>query len=133
MLQPEPSFAKRILPLFFVFVIVNSLILWFQPQLDHKKIDALVVFTANCLLFTLGILSLAMHLRALNKTNPNVFLRSVMGATMLKLLVLGGAALVYLFIAGKERSVYAVLAGMVLYVVYTVLEIRITLKMNQKK
>ncbi len=131
--QETNSFGKRMLPLFFLFVIVNSIVLFFQQRLDGYKIDSFVVFTANCLLFILSVLTLAMHSRALNKTNPNVFIRSVMGATMIKMLVLASAAMIYLFMAGNNRSVYAVFASMLLYIIYMVLEIRIALKLNQKK
>ncbi len=132
-MQQDTSFPRKILPLFLVFVIVNSAVLALQAQLNERKIDALVVFTSNCLLFALAVLTLLMFRRAMNNTNPNVFFRSVMGATMIKLLVLGSAALIYLFMAGHNRSVYAIFVGMFLYIVYTVIEIRIALKLNQKK
>jgi hypothetical protein len=131
--QETDSFAKKMLPLFFLFIIVNSIILVFQQRLESFKIDPFVVFTANCLLFVLSVLTLAMHVRALNKTNPNVFIRSVMGATMIKMLVLASSAMIYLFMEGKNRSVYGVFTSMLLYIIYMVLEIRIALKLNQKK
>ena len=132
-MQQDTSFPRKILPLFLVFVIVNSAVLALQAQLNERKIDSLVVFNSNCLLFALSVLTLLMFRRAMNNTNPNVFFRSVMGATMIKLLVLGSAALIYLFMAGHNRSVYAIFVGMFLYIVYTVIEIRIALKLNQKK
>jgi len=132
-MRPESSFSKLIMPLFLVFVVVNTMVLLLQPQLDNLHIDWMVVFVENCLLFALSILTLSMHVKALNKTNPNVFYRSVMASTMMKLFVLGTAAIVYLFLAGEKRSVFAVLGGLLLYVLYTTLEVRIALKMNQKK
>ena len=131
--QENDSFAKKMLPLFFLFIIVNSVVLVFQQRLESFKIDPFVVFTANCLLFVLSVLTLAMHVRALNKTNPNVFIRSVMGATMIKMLVLASSAMIYLFMVGKNRSVYGVFTSVLLYIIYMVLEIRIALKLNQKK
>ena len=131
--QETDSFAKKMLPLFFLFIIINSIVLVFQQRLDTYKIDSFVVFTANCLLFALSVLTLAMYVRASNNTNPNVFIRSIMGATMIKMLVLATSAMIYLFMAGKNRSVYGVFARMLLYIIYMVLEIRIALKLNQKK
>jgi uncharacterized membrane protein len=126
----QPSFAKKMLPLFFLFVLVNSLVLYFQKELDDKKIDALVVFAANCLLFVLSVLSLAMHTKAPDKKNPNAIVRGVMAATLLKMMVLGASALVYLFLSGPNRSINAIFAGLVLYVIYTFIEVGIASKNN---
>jgi hypothetical protein len=131
-MQQEPSFGRKMLPLFFLFVVVNSIVLWYQRDLDARKIDAVVVFASNCLLFILSILSLAMHTRTVDKKNPNAAIRGVLAVTLLKLMVLGAAALAYLFFAGPGRSVNAVFAGMFLYVIYTFLEVRIASKPNQK-
>ena len=127
----QQSFAKKMLPLFFAFVLVNSLILYYQKDLDKHKIDSLVVFAANTLLFILSVLSLAMHTRSIDKKNPNAAIRGVMAATLIKLMVLTIAALVYLFWAGNNRSLEAIFAGMILYVVYTFIEVRIASKTNQ--
>jgi uncharacterized membrane protein len=131
-MQQPPSFGKKMLPLFFLFVIVNSIVLWYQKDLDARKIDAMVVFASNCLLFILSVLSLAMHTRTVDKKNPNAAIRGILAATLLKLMVLGAAALAYLFFAGTSRSVYAVFVGMFLYIIYTFLEVRIASKPNQK-
>jgi len=130
-IMQQPSFARKVLPLFFVFVVVNSFVLYFQQELNDKKIDALVVFTANCLLFVLSALSLAMHIQSMNKKSPNTSVRGIMAVTLIKLMVLGGAAMMYLVIAGSNRSLYAVFVGMFLYLVYTFLEVWIASKNNQ--
>ena len=127
----QQSFAKKMLPLFFAFVLVNSLILYYQKDLDKHKIDSLVVFASNILLFILSVLSLAMHTRSIDKKNPNASVRAVMAATLMKLMVLSIAALVYLFWSGSSRSLEAIFAGMILYVVYTFIEVRIASKTNQ--
>ncbi len=125
------TFSKNIIPLFFLFVLVNAIILWFQNDLPKINIDSMVVYAANVLLFTLSVLSLMMHSKAVDKKNPNAAIRGVMGATVLKLFVLGTAALTYLTLAGTHRSVNAVFVGMILYVFYTFVEVRIATKINQ--
>ena len=130
-MQQQPSFSRKMLPLFFAFVLINSLVLFYQKNLDQHKIDSLVVFAANTLLFILSVLSLAMHTRSIDKKNPNAAIRGVMAATLIKLMVLTIAALVYLFWAGNNRSLEAIFAGMILYVIYTFIEVRIASKTNQ--
>ncbi|HEX3024073.1 MAG TPA: 7 transmembrane receptor [Chitinophagaceae bacterium] len=99
--------------------------------MDQNKIDPFVVFTANGLLFILSVLSLAMHIKPVDKKNPHAAVRGVMAATLLKLMVLGISAMVYLFAAGENRSIKAIFAGMILYVVYTFIEVSIASKHNQ--
>jgi hypothetical protein len=130
-MQQQTPFPKKMLPLFFAFVLVNSIVLYYQKELEQQKVDALVVYAANGLLFILSVLSLAMHTRSIDKKNPNAAIRGVMAATLLKLLVLSIAALVYLFLAGNNRSLPAIFAGMILYVIYTFIEVRIASKPNQ--
>jgi len=127
----QKSFSKKIIPLFALFVIVNALLLWYQKELPAYHIDVMVVFAANALLFILSVLSLMMHTKAIDKKNPNAAIRGVMGATVLKLFVLAAAALVYLFLSDKNRSLNAIFAGMILYVLYTFIEVRIASKTNQ--
>jgi hypothetical protein len=128
----KDSFAKKILPLFFLFVIVNTVILIWQKQLQGIKIDALVVFYANLLLFAISVFGVAVHMKAYNKKNPNLVVRSVMSLMLLKFFVLAATVFIYLFVAGSNRSVYAVFVGMFLYIIYTILEVRIALKMNDQ-
>ncbi|MBS1627232.1 MAG: hypothetical protein JSR09_10920 [Bacteroidetes bacterium] len=130
-MQPS-SLSKKILPLFFVFVVVNSLILWYQSILQEKKIDVLVVFTANILLFFLSVISLLLHTKQIDKKNLNASLRNVMSATLIKMFVLGSAAVFYLIFA-KEKSVYAIMVSMALYFIYLFMEISIASKINKEK
>lgn len=119
--------------MFFLFVIVNSIVLWYDRELDSRKIDAMVVFASNCLLFILSVLSLAMHSKPTDKKNANAAIRGVLAATVLKMFVLVTAALAYLFFAGERRSVYAIFVGMALYAIYTFLEVSIASKSNPNK
>ncbi len=130
-MQQQQSFSKKMLPLFFAFVLVNSLVLFYQKDLNQNNIDALVVFAANGLLFILSVLSLAMHTKPVDKKNPHAVVRAVMLATLLKLMVLGISAMFYLIAAGSNRSIGAIIAGMILYVIYTFIEVRIASKPNQ--
>jgi hypothetical protein len=123
--------SNTYLPLIFIFVAVNALCVIFNNKLDAWKINHLVVQAANLLLFVLMFTSAYIHFKALHKTNPNAFLRSVLSATLLKLFVIGGATLVYLFVAGENKSVYAVIAGLLLYIIYTIVELRGIFKLNK--
>ena len=64
------------------------------------------------------------------KKNPQAVLRSVMGATMVKLFVLAALVIIYLVSAGSARSIYALIVSMGLYIIYSWLETKILLQMK---
>ncbi len=116
----------------FIFVSVNALCVIFNEKLNAIGINHLVVQGANLLLFLLMFVSAYLHFKALRNSNPHAFLRSVMGATVIKMFVIAGATFIYLFVAGEHRNVYAVLIGMGLYIVYTIVELRGLFRMNKQ-
>lgn len=121
------------LPLIGVFVIAGGLALAWQDKLAGFRISWMVVEAANGLLFIFSILNIYFQKKNINNPNPNAVIRGVMAGTFLKLLGLAAAALIYLFAAGTGRSVNAVFVGMGLYIIYTWLEVRISLKLKPKK
>ncbi len=124
--------SNTYLPLIFIFVAVNAFCVVFNNKLDGWHINHLVVQAANLLLFLLMFFSAYIHIKAFYKPNPHAFLRSVLSATVLKLFVIAGAVMLYLFIAGEKKSTYAILAAMVLYIIYTTVELRGIFKMNKQ-
>jgi cobalamin biosynthesis protein CobD/CbiB len=73
-----------------------------------------------------------MHEKAINQKNANAMVTSVMGATLLKLLVLASAAFIYLFLKKSANVTYTLFIVMFMYIIYTALEVRTALKMNDK-
>src|SRR5215216_1164742 len=123
---------NAIAPMLVLFLLVNSFCLLFKNWLDAKGIDHVVVIFANCILFILSVLIFFMHKRAAQNTNPNVFVRSVMAGTFIKLVVIAGAVVVYLITAGENKSVYGIVAGIGLYFVYTFIEVKSTSRLNKE-
>jgi ACR3 family arsenite efflux pump ArsB len=125
---------KRLSGLFLVFGIVCLLSFGLKDQLANWKIDYRVVAGANALLLVLGIISLSLHTKALSNPNPNVFVRSVMLANVIKIFVLAAAAFIYINVAGKKAvSTNAVFVSLFLYIVYTWVEKRETIKMSKSQ
>ena len=124
---------KKYLPLVFLFVIVNSNAVVFKPFLGRHQIDNLVIIVANTLLFLIAMLSLYLQSKSMNNTNPHAMVRGVMGSVVLKLFVLGTAAFLYLYAAGESKSVNALFISMALYLLYTWIEVRLTLQLKSPK
>ncbi len=115
----------------FVFLLLAFPLL--KQQLQIIGIDWHVVSVANILLFVLAQFSLLLHRGSLKKANPNAVVLAVMLSTVAKLLIVAIAILIYISVAGKDRNVYGVYASMLLYLIYTFLEVKSTLKMQKEK
>lgn len=129
MKKPAPS---TLVPMFVVFILVNAICIVFAQWLDAHEINHVVVGLANCILFIVSLIVYSMHKKSAQNKNPHAFIRSVMGGTLIKLFVFAGGALLYLFFAGENKSVYAIIVAMGLYLVYTAIEVRSAMHLNQK-
>jgi hypothetical protein len=116
-----------------LFVLVSAFLFSFQPQLKQWGVDFNVVAIANILLLLLSIITFYMQHKAVQNSNPNVFIRSVMGGTLLKMMVSVIAAAVYIVANRENYSKGAILLSMGLYLVYLGLEVVIGTKMNRQK
>lgn len=120
-------------PLTVFFVISTALLVIFQGRLQAKGIDPDVVIIVNLLLFAITMANLYFLSRSIAKANPQAVVRGMMAGSMLKLILLAAAFLIYLTSVGEQRNAPAIYAGMGLYVLYTWLEVRIALRLNRKK
>ncbi len=128
----KSKLRKTLVPLLFVFIIVNTSCLVLKDFLAKNGIDYLVVFFANFILFLLAALGALRHYKALQNSNPHAFVRSVLSATVLKLFVIAGSVFGYILVAGESRSINAVLLSMGLYIVYTAIEVTGASKLNKQ-
>lgn len=129
--KPTINMKKTYAPLIIFFIIINALAIVFKVKLAQYKIDNEVIIIGNLLIALLSTICLGMHAKALRNNNPNAFVRSVMAGSLIKLLVIGLAAISYLFIV-KRAGVYSVLFCVVLYFAYTVIEVKAAMRMNKQ-
>lgn len=118
-----------------VFLIINTVCLFYRSGALSLPfyLDIYVVVVANLLLFLLALLGAYRHQKALQDKNPNIFIRSIMLMTVLKFFILVAAALIYVFLAKENRNVPAIIASMILYVIYAVIEASTAYKLNKAK
>lgn len=124
---------KIILPLLIVFVLTN-LTLYAARAIEVKwGIDFYVLFFANDIFFLLSLVAFFMQRKALGNSNPNVFIRSVMGGMLIKMFVTITAVIVYRLIAGNSVSKVSVFLAMFLYLIYLGVEVAVITKLNRQK
>ena len=124
---------KTVLPLFIVFIILTAVILTAKIFYTGKDINYTMVMAGNCLFFLVSLLVFRMQYLAMFNSNPNVFIRSVMGGMLIKVFACVIAIVGYYFISGPAFNKPAVYAAMVIYVVYLVVEVMIIMKLNKSK
>ena len=127
------EFFKRIRALVYLLLIVSIVLDFFWKTAVELKIDPIVVISANLILFAFSVVNIYFQSRNIHNPNPNAVIRGVMAGMFLKLFGLAAAAVIYLFAAGGGRSVNALFVSMGLYILYTWLEVRISLQLNPKK
>ena len=128
--EPQTSIFKKVVPLFLIFFVISGIIFYWQNQFLKARIDPFVLFVANALLFFISCFNIYLHVKAFQNKNPNVALRTVLLTTILKLMVLAIAVLIYV-VNTKNRSNFAIYGGMFLYVIYAVIELKIAVKINK--
>lgn len=125
--------GRELIPLILLFIIFNNFFLFGKNWLSKYGLDYLVLIIANSLFFVVSILVFRMQKMAVKNTNPNVFVRAVMGGTMIKMAVCVIAVGVYAFAFKSIFNKMTVFAALFLYLIYLVVEVRMATKLNKKK
>jgi hypothetical protein len=121
MLRHKISLLTTCIGLFF-------LVYFLKPSLSKLGVDEWVLYVSNILLLLVSMVNLRLVENGLKNSNPHVFVRSVIGGMTLKMLVLLTAIMVYAGTSPKDSVLFA----KIFYVIYLILELSITLKLNKK-
>ena len=125
--------GKPIFPLILLFIFVNTFLLTGRSFLEKQGIDREVLIVANTLFFLINFIAFLLQRKGLQNKNPNVFVRSMMAAMMIKMVVVLGAFITYIVILGKAVNKPAIYISLVLYFLYMVIEVAIVMKLNKQK
>src|ERR1700728_4287703 len=117
-----------LISLVIIFILFTFFILLFQSVLIQLGLDRNVLLIANTLFLILGIITFIIQQRALQNSNPNVFIRSVMSVMMIKMFVCILAVLIYVLSMKDSYSRSSIFAGVFLYFVYLIIEVNVLLK-----
>jgi hypothetical protein len=124
---------KIISPLFLVFNLTILILYAIRGILAQWGIDLTILNIANCIFFLLSVLTFFMQRKALENSNPNVFVRSVMGGMLIKMFVTISVVIAYRLIAGNSVSKVSVFSAMFLYLLYLGVEVAVITKLNRQK
>ena len=128
----SPS-ARFLLPLLSLYAILTVMIFSLKGIFVKYGVDANVLLAANGIFLLINILVFLYQKQALNNTNPNVFIRSVMGGMMFKMFVCAIAVLAYVLLVGKDYNKKAVFISMFIYLFYLAVEVATLMRLNNNR
>ena len=124
---------KKTAPLFIIFILLTILFISIKSMLEKYGLDRNVLLIANVLFFILGTITFIIQQKALQNSNPNVFIRSVMSVMMMKMFVCILAVLIYVLSMRDSYSTSSIFASVFLYFVYLMVEVSVLIKLNNQK
>ena len=120
-------------PMMIAFVVITLTIIASLLLFPTAGIDYLVLLFANALFCLTALAVFNMQRKAMDNSNPNVFIRSVMVGVMLKMLVCLVFVMGYVFLTRPAFNRPAIYLSLLIYLVYLVTEVAIVMKLNKRK
>jgi len=124
---------RTVFPLVVTFLVLTVLCIAGNIFLADKGINFMVVMGGNVVFFLISLLVFRMQYMAMYNSNPQVFIRSVMSGTIIKMFGCLAAVIGYYFASRPAFNKPAIYISMIIYVVYLVVEVRTILKLNKTK
>ena len=118
------TLLSAIRPLVYVFVAVTAFCLTGKAVLAKYDINNSVVIGGNSVLFLVSMLAFFITARSFQTKNPQAFVRAMYGSFMIKFFMVVVAAFTYIIIVKKDVSKIALAVCALLYILYTIFEIR---------
>ena len=115
-----------------VFVILNALFIAGRGMLEKRGIDQGVVLIGNVVVFAVSFIAFILTQRTLENKNPHVFVRAVYSGFIIKFFILVIAAFIY-FQLVETINKPALFVMLILYLVYTFLEVSSLLRLLKGK
>jgi len=119
-------------PVVLIFILFNSFFVFAEKFLTKWGLNNSVLIIANLLFFAITLIAFFMQQKALKNSNPNVFVRSVMGGMMIKMAICIVAVFVYAFAFKENFNKRTILAAMFLYLIYLAAEVLVATKLNKQ-
>jgi len=120
-------------PMILLFILLNAFFLAGKTWIINKGADQEVLIIGNLLLFFVSVITFLITYRSLQASNPNVFVRAMYGGFIIKFFAVAVAAFIYIMITKKNVNRPALFSCMLLYTVYTFIEVKTLLGILKQK
>lgn len=119
---------RPFVPVILLFIVVNAFVVAARESIESRGFDQAFLIYGNLLLFAATFVSYLIASKGLRATNPNAFIRSVTASMMVKMLLVIVAVAIYIVSFGADVNKPSLFTTMLLYLVYTFLEVGILMK-----
>ena len=118
-----------------VFIIIGVISFFLKEfvKRNHININVEVLQAANIILYILSLITLNLQIKAMKNTNPNVFIRSVMGSMMIKMFVVVAIVFAYAILSGDHFNKRGIFISLFFYLIYLAVEVYSLMKLNNQK
>lgn len=127
------NLPKKTFPLIAFCIIVLVLIIIFKNKLIYYGLQIGFLVIANVILFLLSYFSFFIQLKGVSSKSGHAFVRGLYSSLMLKMFVIIGALFIYIYGFGGSVNMSAIFIAMVLYLVYTSIEVKQLMQIARKK
>ncbi|MBC7850104.1 MAG: hypothetical protein H7Y31_10225 [Chitinophagaceae bacterium] len=124
---------KAFRPIILTFIFLNGGIFATRSLLAKYNISADVLLAGNLILFVAIAVSFYFYYRSLQDNRATAILRMVYLGMFVKLLLCIFSAFIYIMMTGKNVNKGGIVGCLVLYVLYTAMEISILMKVSKQK
>jgi len=122
--------GKSFRPIAAVFIVVSLLAFLAHSWLEAQwGMDHWVLLVGNTVLFLATAFSFYLYSKALRNNNVQVFLRMMYSSLLIKMASALLATFLYLYFSGKDINKPGIIACLVLYMVYTYLEVKVLMRL----
>ena len=127
------SGLKAFRPLLIVFLLINAGIFGSRSLLAKWNISADVLLIGHIILFIATAFSFYFYYKSFQNSRPQAFVRFIYAGMFIKMALCLVSSFLYIMISGKDVNKGGIIGCMVLYMLYTVLEVVILMKVSKQK
>jgi len=126
------GFFRAFLPILLIFLIATFLLILGRDVISVWQVDTDILIGSNLILFIATAVSFYFYIQALLNNKVHAFLRYIYGGMFLKMMICLFSAFIYILSAGKAVNKGAIIGSMILYFLYTFVEIAVLMKLSKQ-
>lgn len=127
------SAVRAFRPLIVVFILLNAGIFGARALLAKHNISPDVLLVGNLILFIATAVSFYFYFKSLFNARAQAMVRMIYAGMFVKLALCLFSSFLYIMVSGKEVNKGGIIGCMAFYLLYTVLEVVILLKVSKQK
>lgn len=114
-------------------MVTTALFITSRARFARWNINVDVMIIGNLVLFAATAVSFFLYFRSMGSKNPQAIVRAMYSGMLSKMMICLLTVFIYISIVGKGVNKGGIFGCMILYVLYTVFEVVILMKLSKQK